>query len=177
MNYIQESGRTESPLHCTIPIPVEHGVIGISSEAGELMDAIKRYIYYGTPVDPTNLKEELGDIFFYIAMICRHFNWTFEEVQQLNIEKLKKRYPDKFTSEHAEKRDLEAERKILEAPAAAREFRVSWEIDVMADTPKHAAEIARMYQQDGDTTAQVFNVFEDGHFKARVDLFNDTETQ
>lgn len=180
MDYIKEANRTKSHLHMAIPEDVEHGIVGIATEAGELLDAMKKHVFYGKPIDDVNLKEELGDLMWYMALICQFKGWTFDEIQKLNIEKLKKRYPDKFTSEHAEKRDLIAERKVLEGEKSEepiRQFLVHWEIDIWTDTPKHAAEIAREYQLDPDSTAQVFDVFEDDHFKARVDLLNDTETQ
>ena len=93
---------------------VLHGTIGICTEAGEILDAIKKSMFYGKPIDKVNIKEEIGDVMWYIAILCREFNLEMEDVLQTNINKLKARYPDKFTSENALNRDLDKERKILE---------------------------------------------------------------
>lgn len=69
-----------------------HAVIGISGEAGELIDALKKHLFYGKPLDVTNVKEELGDILFYIAMACNAIECTLEEIAHMNYQKLNKRY-------------------------------------------------------------------------------------
>jgi NTP pyrophosphatase (non-canonical NTP hydrolase) len=91
-----------------------HGAIGISTEAGEILDAFKRHIYYGKELDVVNIKEEIGDIMWYVAILCRELNLNIEDILQTNIDKLKARYPDKFSETHALNRNLENERKILE---------------------------------------------------------------
>ena len=95
-------------------IDLLHGAIGISTEAGELLDVLKKHIYYGTSIDEINMMEECSDLLYYIGVILSRLGYTFEEVMQINIEKLQARYPEKFTSENAINRDLEKERKILE---------------------------------------------------------------
>lgn len=91
-----------------------HAAMGISTEAGELMDAFKRKIFYGKELDVVNLKEEVGDIMWYIAILLRELDLDFEELLQLNIDKLRARFPDKFTEFDALNRDLDKERQILE---------------------------------------------------------------
>lgn len=114
--YLKQSGVCESPtfLPDAVPTVVQHGIDGIASEAGELVDAKKKSLYYGNPLDIVNIKEELGDICWYIAQIMRHYDWTWEEIWDANIKKLKVRYPEQFTQEHAVNRDLNAERAALE---------------------------------------------------------------
>lgn len=90
-----------------------HGILGIMSESGELGELLLKVLDF-KEFDLTNLKEELGDIFWYMAQICEACGWTFEEIQELNIKKLKARYSDKFTKDAALNRDLEKERKVLE---------------------------------------------------------------
>jgi NTP pyrophosphatase (non-canonical NTP hydrolase) len=114
MNYIEEANRTKSQHFGQINPDVLHGAIGIATESGELLDAIKKHIYYEKQLDVVNLKEELGDLMWYMALICYVHGWTFEEIQAQNIAKLRKRYPDKFTSEASANSDLVAERKVLE---------------------------------------------------------------
>lgn len=74
-----------------------HATLGISGEAGELLDAVKKTFIYNKPLDVVNAKEELGDLLWYIALACRTLNVTFEEIMQMNIDKLSKRYPEKYT--------------------------------------------------------------------------------
>jgi NTP pyrophosphatase (non-canonical NTP hydrolase) len=90
-----------------------HGAIGIATEAGEILDAFKKEMYYGKDIDKVNLMEELGDVCWYISLILYQMGWTWEQIWQANIDKLKKRYPQKFTEEHAVTRDIEAERKPI----------------------------------------------------------------
>jgi NTP pyrophosphatase (non-canonical NTP hydrolase) len=127
MNYIKEALRTEAADHDAqmkrLSTPemtrLLHAAIGMQTESAELSDALKKHIYYGKPLDKVNLIEELGDQFWYLAIMCDALGTTFEEVQQININKLKARYPDKFTQEKAEVRDLEKERAVLEAKEPA----------------------------------------------------------
>jgi NTP pyrophosphatase (non-canonical NTP hydrolase) len=91
-----------------------HYSLGLATETGEIQDILKKRLAYGKPIDMTNLKEELGDLMWYIARLCKSFNFTLEEVMELNINKLKARYGDKFTEEAALNRNLVKERDVLE---------------------------------------------------------------
>jgi NTP pyrophosphatase (non-canonical NTP hydrolase) len=80
---------------------------GISAEAGEFTEVIKKIFLQGKPYNEDNafhLKRELGDICWYIAQACMALDTTFEEVLQMNYEKLSARYPegtfDVFRSEN-----------------------------------------------------------------------------
>ena len=65
-------------------------------------------------LDLVNVKEEIGDLLWYIAIMLNVLDTDFETVMRTNIAKLKARYPDKFTEEKATHRDLNKERQILE---------------------------------------------------------------
>ena len=78
-----------------------HATLGITGEAGELADAVKKSVFYGKPLDLVNAKEELGDICWYIAQACRTLNFDLDDIMSENIAKLSKRYPEKYTDEHA----------------------------------------------------------------------------
>lgn len=80
---------------------VIHGVIGISSEAGELVDAIKKQIVYHQPLNKDNIKEELGDLLHYMTYLLRYFGWTLEDLMDNNVDKLTKRYPNGFNFKDA----------------------------------------------------------------------------
>lgn len=96
-----------------------HVVLGLCSEVGEFADQLKKHIFYGKPLDVINLKEEIGDLDWYIALACDILKTTLSEIQATNIAKLRQRYPEKFTDENALERDLSAERAILETNLAA----------------------------------------------------------
>lgn len=92
-----------------------HALLGLQTEVGELVDPFKKWVYYGRPVDFVNSREEIGDLLWYVAILCDCLGTTIDECQRVNIEKLRTRYPDKFTEDAAVFRDLNAERSALEA--------------------------------------------------------------
>jgi len=91
-----------------------HAAMGCCTESGELMDAVKKHILYGKPIDEVNLQEEAGDMFWYCALLADAVGFSFEDTFEKNIAKLKARYPNKFTEKDALVRDLDKERQILE---------------------------------------------------------------
>lgn len=91
-----------------------HAGIGLATESGEFLDALKKHVFYGKELDKVNLGEEMGDIFWYCAIISDQLGINFADVMDTNIAKLKARYGDKFTEAAADKRDLTKEREILE---------------------------------------------------------------
>ena len=84
------------------------------SETGEIADALKKHIIYGRELDLINLMEEAGDQQWYVALLLHAVKKTMEESMEKNIAKLKLRFGDKFTRDAATKRDLAAERRVLE---------------------------------------------------------------
>ncbi|MBS4195354.1 nucleoside triphosphate pyrophosphohydrolase family protein [Lederbergia citri] len=73
--------------------------LGIAGEAGEVADLIKKSMFHGHNVDKDEIKKELGDVMWYLSQIARLAGLTLEEIAEANIEKLKKRYPDGFSTE------------------------------------------------------------------------------
>lgn len=92
-----------------------HAIMGIVTEAGELEDAYKKWVIYNKEIDPVNLKEELGDLEWYIALLMRYLDTNHEEIWEMNIRKLRIRYPHKFTEFDTLNRNLEIERQSLES--------------------------------------------------------------
>ena len=84
-----------------------NGLFGLSGEVGELTDMVKKWIFHEKELDEDHAKKELGDVMWYIAMICESFGWSLYEIMQMNIDKLKKRYPDGFDTERANNRSPE----------------------------------------------------------------------
>lgn len=92
-----------------------HAALGLASEAGEFVDAIKKHLFYGEELDLANLVEELGDQFWYIGVACDELGVSFGEIKQKNNTKLnKKRYKNGFSNDAALNRNLEEERKVFE---------------------------------------------------------------
>ena len=87
--------------------------VGMSAEAGEFTEVIKKMIFQGKPVNEENLfhlKRELGDIMWYVAQACMGLNVSFNEIVEMNVEKLQARYPggsfDVHYSENRKEGDL-----------------------------------------------------------------------
>ena len=74
-----------------------HMMLGLAGEVGELVDAIKKAVIYNKTLDEENVKEELGDIEWYLEGLRKAFDITREDVLQYNIDKLNKRYIDKYS--------------------------------------------------------------------------------
>ena len=69
-----------------------HMAVGISGEAGELLDAVKKAAVYNKPLDRANVIEELGDLEFYMEGLRQGLGITREETLAGNIAKLSVRY-------------------------------------------------------------------------------------
>ncbi len=87
--------------------------LGLTAEAGEFTEVVKKIILQGKPYNEDNvfhLKRELGDICWYLAQACMALDTTFDEVIEMNVEKLKARYPggefDVHQSENRKEGDL-----------------------------------------------------------------------
>jgi NTP pyrophosphatase (non-canonical NTP hydrolase) len=91
-----------------------HGMIGVCTEAGELQDMVKKALIYNKPFDRVNVLEEIGDCLWYCALALDAAGYTMAECMEKNIDKLRVRFPDKFTFKGANNRDLDAERASLE---------------------------------------------------------------
>jgi len=112
--YVKAAIRTECSYN-SADERLLHGAMGMITEAGEIIDSLKKHIFYGKTLDKVNLVEEIGDTLWYIAILADELNMSIEDIMEININKLRKRYPEKFTQEAALNRDLDAERKVLEA--------------------------------------------------------------
>ena len=97
-------------------LPVERlltAAVGMSAESGEFTEIVKKMIFQGKPVNEENLfhlKRELGDVMWYVAQACMALDTSFDEIVEMNVEKLKKRYPggefDVHKSENRKEGDL-----------------------------------------------------------------------
>lgn len=77
-----------------------HALHGMVGEVGEIHSLFQKE-YQGHKIDTEHLKKETGDLLWFIAELCTSQNWELEEVMNLNIEKLKARYPKGFEAERS----------------------------------------------------------------------------
>ena len=83
-------------------IDLIHAVFGVAGEAGELIDPVKKAMFYGKELDIANIREEAGDLMWYIAgPLCRALGCTLEDLAREVTDKLRKRYPLKYTDQAA----------------------------------------------------------------------------
>jgi len=81
--------------------------VGLTAEAGEFDEIVKKLIFQGKPLDTANtihLKKELGDIFFYTMVACTALGITADEVIEMNKDKLSERFKEGFTIDESENR-------------------------------------------------------------------------
>jgi len=112
--FIKDAIRTESPNFFQPNARILHAAIGCVTESGELLDALKKQMFYGRELDLTNVKEEAGDLLWYLAILFDELGTDFETEANRVINKLKTRFPDKFTEQDAFERKLDEEREVLE---------------------------------------------------------------
>lgn len=74
-----------------------NGALGLTGEAGEVADMVKKYIFHGHDMNRAELVKELGDCAWYLALLCTAIDISLEEVLIANIEKLRNRYPEGFS--------------------------------------------------------------------------------
>jgi NTP pyrophosphatase (non-canonical NTP hydrolase) len=99
-NYIQEVLRTYAARD-TWEDKLTLGALGLAGEAGEVVDIVKKWRYQGHGFDALRFREEMGDILWYLALMCSAFGWTLDDVIAANIRKMHERYPDGFSTERS----------------------------------------------------------------------------
>ena len=75
--------------------------LGLCGESGEVADIIKKHVFQGHPLDRDHIAKELGDVAWYMAVTAFMIGKSLDEIFQENVEKLKKRYPDGFSTERS----------------------------------------------------------------------------
>lgn len=89
-------------------LPTDHlinGALGLAGESGEVADLVKKVMFQGHKIDKEHLAKELGDICWYLAETATAIGYKLEDIMEMNIEKLKKRYPDGFSAERSQNRE------------------------------------------------------------------------
>lgn len=83
---------------------VLNGCLGLAGEAGETLDMIKKWVFHENDLDLEHFKKELGDVMWYVAMICYSMEIDLDEILQMNVDKLIARYPEGFDTARANHR-------------------------------------------------------------------------
>lgn len=79
----------------------ENGIMGLNGEAGECIDILKKHLFQGHELDKEHIAKELGDIAWYLALSAEAIGYDLETIMQMNVDKLRARYPDGFDTEHS----------------------------------------------------------------------------
>ena len=77
--------------------------LGVAGEAGDVASCIKKTFAHKNDNVKDGIKENIGDMMWYAAMICNFFGWKLNDCLQGNVDKLKARYPDGFSFEDAQR--------------------------------------------------------------------------
>lgn len=92
LEYLEKCKRTWNSGDANI----EHCSYGLVTESAEIMDMLKKHKFYGRDFNMVNLKEEIGDLLYYVHILCDEIDYPIEQARKDNIIKLQKRYPEKF---------------------------------------------------------------------------------
>ena len=79
--------------------------MGLSGEAGEVTDLLKKHLFHGHILEKDKLEEELGDVLFYLAGLATIHGLNLENIAEANVSKLSKRYPEGFDKDKSINRE------------------------------------------------------------------------
>lgn len=98
--YQREAMRTASGMcaKCSDNLLL-NGAMGLNGEAGEVIDLLKKHMFQGHELDKGHIAKELGDCLWYIAIAAEGAGYTLDAIADMNVKKLRKRYPDGFEAE------------------------------------------------------------------------------
>lgn len=108
--YQQLALRTEKrfhrrPIFELQDVRLMQGLMGLNGEAGEAIDILKKHMFQGHDLDHEHMAKELGDVAWYLAVSADALGYSLEEIFEMNIEKLRARYPDGFEAERSVHRE------------------------------------------------------------------------
>ena len=83
---------------------IVNGVLGLCGESGECADMIKKHKFQGHNLDTEHLAKELGDVAWYLAISAYSIGYDLETIMQMNVDKLRKRYPEGFKTDLSQNR-------------------------------------------------------------------------
>ena len=83
------------------------GALGLAGESGEVADHIKKFVGQGHELSREHVAEELGDVMWYVAITAHAVGYPLNDVMEMNVDKLLKRYPNGFDPERSIHREEE----------------------------------------------------------------------
>ena len=96
------TAQTEELTHIEL---VMNAALGLCGESGEVADIVKKFRFQGHDLDFEHIAKELGDIAWYLAVGAYSIGYDLEKILQMNVDKLKERYPDGFSTDRSLHRD------------------------------------------------------------------------
>ena len=99
INEYQEAALVTENKDTAQHLRIVNGVLGLVGESGECADMIKKHMFQGHELDNEHLAKELGDICWYIAVAADAIGYDLETIMQMNVDKLRKRYPEGFDAD------------------------------------------------------------------------------
>lgn len=100
MDLYQELAARTINTELTDDQKVHHALHGIAGEVGEIHSLYQK-VYQGHKIDAVHLFKEVGDLMWFIAELCTAYGISLNYVAEMNIEKLKARYPEGFKAEQS----------------------------------------------------------------------------
>lgn len=100
-NEYQELALRTAPKNLDSTQMLLNGALGLAGESGEVVDAIKKHLFQGHWLDKSHLIKELGDISWYLAIAAEALDTDLDTIFQMNVDKLKARYPDGFDAKRS----------------------------------------------------------------------------
>lgn len=99
--YQEEAMRTADGMYGDL---LQNGVMGLCGEAGECIDIVKKHLFQGHELDKEHLAKELGDVAWYLAVTAEAIGYDLNTILQMNVKKLRDRYPNGFEEERSKNR-------------------------------------------------------------------------
>ena len=97
--YQKEAMRTASGMNYEYHGMLMNAALGICGEGGEVADLVKKATFQGHTLDREHVAKELGNVAWYIAVGAQAIGYDLETILQMNVDKLKARYPTGFSTE------------------------------------------------------------------------------
>jgi len=101
----QNQALSTANMNLKKPEALSNWCMGLAGEAGELIDLIKKSLFHGHELDKDKAQKELGDVLWYLSLLCSELGMSLEEVAERNLVKLRKRYAEGFSQEASRNRE------------------------------------------------------------------------
>ena len=104
MNDYQQLALRTAGNHGDFDRTLMYTALGLTGEAGETAEMIKKAFFHGHELDREKVKKELGDVLWYVAVMADALDMSLDDVAQHNIDKLARRYPEGFSQDRSRNR-------------------------------------------------------------------------